>query len=1094
MAGELQPPRVGVVAHDHVSAPEWFVGRADELRGIERVCEAARQGRGALVVVSGEPGIGKSRFCDEAATRAGRAGLRVVSVRCWGEGGAPPLWPWQPIVAELCGAEALDLLNREPGGVAVDADRFASFSAVTNAIAEACQRVPACIVVDDIHAADAGTLLLARFVVRSLPTLPLALVVSRRRGEPAGEGLEARLVDEIEREATPIVLRHFDIDETTMFLAAQGLRHLDPDLVLALLRVTGGNPLFLRRTVALGALDSRSALPSGLRVAIDEALSRLSAGTRRILRGSAVLGLSPRVSETAAVGDRDAAAVLEAVDEAVGAGLVSRGSDRFTFSHELVRSALEEQLSPSERFEAHARAAALASQDGSHLPSDRLARRAHHALAAAPRSAADARVAVEACHTAATAMVRSFAYERADELLSAAVDLHTHSGLGLPPAALLVDWARAALLCGRLGDARPRFDRAVAAAEWADDPVLFAEAALGLGGHWVNEQRAPTERARVLGLQRAALDRLPRSQHAQRCRLAARLAAEGVYDGGPVEAVHEALAAARASGDSRALGEALSLGHHALLGPEYARLRLELADELVDVASVAGHGVLALIGLCWRTVDLFHLGDHRAMRALEDLRQRADALACQNILYIVDAIDVMLLIRAGRLEEAEAAAARCYELGVAVGEADAVGYLGAHTFAIRWIQGRDTEVLDGAEEVARSPTLVQGQFAFQAVTASIAARAGHHQRARSILDRLAGDGLAALPRSSTWLAGMYAIVEVAVALADTDVVSEAYSLLTPYAELPVMPSLAVVCLGSTERALGLAARTLGDHDTAIVHLERAIEADQRLGNRPLAAITRADLAATLALRASGDDRAHAKALLEQAVSQADRLGMPVRADAWRAEREAMADGARTSRSGADRETRSPRRGLICREGRNWRVEIDDRGVLVRDLVGMAYLAELVAHAGQPISAAVLAGAGRRNAAVSSHEVVDRRARDAYATRARELAEELAQAEADSDLGRTERLRMELDALVEQLESASGLAGRPREFPNQVERARTAVRKAIKRAIDEIDGADPRVAAPLHAATTTGTVCCYVPPPGDQIVWSVRRSPAASNET
>ena len=1075
-----------MVDRERATTAEWFVGRADELRRIEHVCRAARQGTGSVVVVSGEPGIGKTRFCAEAAARARRAGLTMVAARCWGEGGAPPLWPWQQILADLCGGDAARLLGAEPADAAVDADRFARFAAVSDAVAHACAPGPTCIVVDDLHAADAGALLLTRFVARSLLDLPLVLVLSRRRGEPAG-GREGRLVDEIEAEAHPIALRHFDIDEATAFLTGQGWRDPPPDLVLTLLRVTGGNPLFLRRIAALGAPDSQAALPGGVRVAIEEALSRLRPETRRVLRASAVLGLSPPVAEAAAVAESTPAAVIEAVAEAVPAGLVTGGTDRFTFTHELVRTALEDDLAPAERLDVHARAASIVAGDEKDLSTDRHARRAHHALAAAPRSGDDARSAVTACRAAAAAMVRSFGYERADELLSAAVDLHTPSGLGPAPAGLLVEWARAALLSGRLGEARARFERAAAAADGAGDPVLFAEAALGLGGHWVNEHRAPVERARVLGLQRAALEGLPPAQEALQCRLAARLAAEAVYDGAPTGPVLDALRDARACGDSRARAEALSLAHHALLAPEHARDRLELADELIDVASVAGHGVLALLGLCWRAVDLFHLGDARAVRALEDLRQRADALACQNILYIVDVLDVMLLIRAGRLEEAEAAAGRCYELGVAVGEADAFGYLGAHTLAIRWIQGRDAEVLDAAEEVAASPTLIEAEFAFRAAAAGIAARAGHHDRAQAALDRLAAGGLAALPRSSSWLAGMTTIAEVAALLGDAGVARQAYDLLTPFADLPVMPSLAVVCLGSTERALGLAALAFDDHDGAVCHLERAIVANERLGNRPLATMTRADLAHALVRRARGDDHARVRSLLRQAAGEAEAMGMTVRAETWRAELEAAARAPATT--GTMRAVRAAGaggadcRGSIRREGRGWCVEVGNRRVLVADLVGMGYLAELVGHPGQPISALVLAGAGEANGG-SPHELLDRHARQAYTARARELTAELAEAEADNDLARAEHLRIELDALVEQLETAIGLGGRPRTFARESERARTAVRKAIRRAIDEIDAADPFVAEPLRTGVTTGAVCSYASPPDHPITWSV----------
>jgi tetratricopeptide (TPR) repeat protein len=1095
------------VAPNLVSAAERFVGRADELRRVDRICTAAPEGRGAVALVSGEAGIGKTRFCDAAAERARRAGLTVVTARCWGEGGAPPLWPWQPILADLCGEDASRLLG--PGTMAttaeaVDADRFARFSAIVDALGVATGRAPACIVVDDIHAADAGTLLLTRFVARAIHRLPLALLVSRRSGEPSGDGLEARLLAEIEREAIPFVLHHFDLDEATTFLADQGLRQLAPDLVLALLRVTGGNPLFLRRIAALGAPDPHRALPAGLRVAIDEALAALSPETQRILRASAVLGLTPEVSEAAAVSAADPRAVLDAVVEAMRAGLVTsltgEAPDRFAFTHELVRSALEDAQAPGDRLDAHARAARVvagadagAATAAAGAPADRLARRAHHALASAPRSAADARLAVEACRDAAASMICCFGYERADALLSAAVELHHPASLGPPPAGLLVAWAQAALLCGRLGEARVRFDRATSSAESAGDPLLFAEAALGLGGHWLNEHRAPVDRARVLGLQRAALEGLPSGHEALRCRLIARLAAEEVYDGGPIGPVHDALAAARRSGDLGALAEALSLSHHALLTPEFARTRLDLADELVRVAAEGGHGVLGLMGLCWRAVDLFLLGKDRALRALEDLRARADALECQNILYIVDVLDVMLLIRAGRLDDAEAAAARCYDRGVAVGEVDAFGYLGAHTLAIRWIQGRDAEILDAAEDFAASNTLVEAEFGFRATAAAIAARAGHHERARAGLGRLCAGGLAALPRSSTWLAGMAAIVEVAAIERDAAVAREAYQLLAPFADLPVMPSLGVICLGSTERFLALAARTTGDADRAIAHFERAITADRRLGNRPLAAIAAADLASALARRGHADDRARAAALWELAIADAESMGMAVRAEAWRVESSMPAESVVRAAASIDL-TRGngsasgpgvEQHGFMRRHGRGWLVEVGDHRTVVPDLVGMAYLAELVAHPAQPISALTLAGGGGA-LGETRHEIIDRQAREAYVERARELAEDLAEAEADNDLGRTDRLRIELDAVVAQIEEATGLGGRPRAFTNEQERARTAVRKAIKRAIDEIRGADPVVGEILGAAVVTGSVCMYTPASSPHNVrWTVR---------
>ena len=99
-----------------------------------------------------------------------------------------------------------------------------------------------------------------------------------------------------------------------------------------------------------------------------------------------------------------------------------------------------------------------------------------------------------------------------------------------------------------------------------------------------------------------------------------------------------------------------------------------------------------LFGLLWRTVDLFLAGEANAVRRLSELRIRADAIGCRSISYVVSAIDVMQLIRDGRLADAEAAAHDCFELGVDVGDADATGYYGAHLLTIRWLQDRDREL------------------------------------------------------------------------------------------------------------------------------------------------------------------------------------------------------------------------------------------------------------------------------------------------------------------------------------------------------------------------------------------------------------------
>jgi hypothetical protein len=517
------------------------------------------------------------------------------------------------------------------------------------------------------------------------------------------------------------------------------------------------------------------------------------------------------------------------------------------------------------------------------------------------------------------------------------------------------------------------------------------------------------------------------------------------------------------------LAEALSLCHHALLTPRHTHARLALAEEQIAVASAAGEGMLALVGLCWRTVDAFHTGDGRGPQLLAELRERAEFMGCLSVLYIVEAMEVMLLIRAGRLDEAEAKAYACLEVGTKAGDADALAYLGAHLMTIRWLQARDTEMLVTVEQIAESPTLNPAEFAFAATVASLAARAGQHDRARTILDRVSAPGLAALPESSTWLAGMLSIVEAAYVLGDSRRARAAYELLTPYADLPITPSLAVTCFGSVERVLGLAALTFGDVDRAVDHLDRAVTANRILGNRPVTAVTTADLANALLHRQAAGDRERAATLLATARSEAEAMGLAARVAAYADQLAGLTERVAT----------------IHRRGRHWTLTVGDRSAVVADRLGVRYLAQLLTNPRLAIPALQLAGAAPELAAHAPQPVLDERARAAYRRRVAELTEAIADADAAGEALSAKRLQAELDALLDELRRVTGKRRRSRDFVDPAERARTAVRKAIKRAIDEIAATEPAISALLRETVTTGATCSYTPDPARPLRWTQR---------
>ena len=372
-----------------------FVGRAAELGRLDRGLAQVAAGRGALVTVQGPAGIGKTALAEEVARRARRRGHAVAWGRCWEAGGAPPLWPWQPVLTDLGAPDAAALLDGDVGSSSVDPDRFARFVAVTEALAEAVGSAGACLIVDDAHHADTGALLLTRFVARSLDRIPLLLVVLRRVGDGGASGAVQTLLEEVDAEGDSIVLHHLGSAEIRNLLTRQGLVDLDPELVTAIERITGGNPLFLRRLTGFGAPSSAAGLPQGVRRAVADAVDRLDRPDQERLRLAAVLGLSPSVAETAELIGMAPGAVLDTVARAQAVGVVDHvGRGRFSFSHDLVREVLVDGLSASDLLDAHARAVEVVGGSADEPQASRLARQAHHATRAATRSTIDAAQAV----------------------------------------------------------------------------------------------------------------------------------------------------------------------------------------------------------------------------------------------------------------------------------------------------------------------------------------------------------------------------------------------------------------------------------------------------------------------------------------------------------------------------------------------------------------------------------------------------------------------------------------------------------------------------------------------------------------------------
>jgi hypothetical protein len=259
----------------------------------------------------------------------------------------------------------------------------------------------------------------------------------------------------------------------------------------------------------------------------------------------------------------------------------------------------------------------------------------------------------------------------------------------------------------------------------------------------------------------------------------------------------------------------------------------------------------------------------------------------------------------------------------------------------------------------------------------------------------------------------------------------------------------------------------GQTDAAVGFLERAVAGNIRIRHRPAAALSRADLAEALVVRGEPGDLDRAATLMRSAAEAAAALEMPQRVRQWTARAQQILSVAHAA--------------MLVRGPSGWALQVGGVEHQLPDLVGLTHLAMLLARPGQDIGVIEMIGSEQ----MTKQPAIDPAALRAYRHRLAELDEELVESEAAADIGRVEALRDERAAILTELRSSLGLAGRIRGFATPQERARTAARKAISRALDAIAARDVRLGAELRAAVSTGSTCRFEPTPG-LTSWQVLR--------
>ncbi len=375
-----------------------FVGRERELGELNQALEDTLAGQGRLVMLVGEPGIGKTRTAQELASRAETRGAQVFWGRCYEDAGAPPYWPWvQPIRSYVQQTNAEQLCSEMGAGAAAIAEsfpelrqklsgleppptlepeqaRFRLFDSITFFLKNVAQSRSTMLVLDDLHWADKPSLLLLQFLAREMAGSRLLVVGTYRDMELSRQHPLSETLAQLSRE--PVfrreLLRGLNQEDSGRFIEARAGIHPPQQFVETLYTHTEGNPFFLSEVIQLmadrGELTAEDIggpqgirIPEGVREVLGQRLNRLSDQCNQALTTASLIGreFDFRLLDALSTGITEDQ-LLGTIDEAVRARLIEALPDRiegYRFSHALIQQTLSEELNPSRMARLHARIA-----------------------------------------------------------------------------------------------------------------------------------------------------------------------------------------------------------------------------------------------------------------------------------------------------------------------------------------------------------------------------------------------------------------------------------------------------------------------------------------------------------------------------------------------------------------------------------------------------------------------------------------------------------------------------------------------------------------------------------------------------------------
>jgi class 3 adenylate cyclase len=882
-----------------------YVGRAEERAALQEALNLARNGTRQVVLLSGEPGIGKTRLASYGAHHAHSEGCAVLWGAC-SEELAVPYEPWIGICTHVVEHAPNELLQRHverhkgelarlarnlesripdlpaPQVSDPETERYLLFNAVTGLVGEVAETVPLCVVLDDLHWTDAQSLALLKHLLRTYEQGSLQLIATFRDSELGKDHPLTNVLTDMRRleGVQRITLHGLGADEVAEIMTAVAGHELEADaveLATQIAQETDGNPFFvgeiLRGLSESGALvfdesakrwsiDSSGviALPESVREVIERRIERLGEESLEALRLAAVVGREFDLELLSAVVEMDETHLLDELEAAVAASVLAESSSqvgRFRFAHALINQTLYDGLGATRRARMHQRVAqALEELYGADAAEHFGELALHWRLAAV--SVEKAKAADYALKAGQRAL-ENLAPAEAAKLLADAVEL-SGSADGRERCKALIGLGEAQRQTG-VASFRDTLLEASRMAASLEDAELAASASLANGRGHTSSRFGIVDGERLHAVERA-IELDDGRDPVRRARLLALKAQELAFDADfdrRRALAEEAIALARGTGDARTLADVFQRVYEPLRVPSMLALRRSLGDELAARAAELGDPALryAAHSVSWGTsIECGDIG--RAANDLQQLEALAQELDRPTFWWLLTFSQAAWKLACGNLVAGEELSRRGFEIGRDAGQPDAFVALGSQLAFVRRYQGRAGEIIGAVKESSEGIA----DLAWRGGPAWMLCALDRRAEARQLLEQLEVEGFEQLTNATAnALVALAMYAEVAVETGSSSAANSLYGLMEPWADQFIWNGMCGY--GHMRMWLGLLAAALGEHRRADEQLQFACEFHEA-NDMPIWA-ARGRLGWADALAARGDPaaaREHAARALE----------------------------------------------------------------------------------------------------------------------------------------------------------------------------------------------------------------------------------------